>query len=48
MLEAMIFFVENNDKVDYMAKNARKLVADRYEQSKVWEATLQMYKDLFK
>lgn len=47
MFDAMNFFIQNKEQVDQMANNARKLVAGRYEQSKVWEATLQMYKDLF-
>lgn len=48
MFDAMKFFVENKEKRIYMASNARKLIADRYEQTKVWEATLQMYNELYK
>ena len=40
----MKYFVEHkNDIVREMAKNARPLIASRYEQSKVWEALLKEY-----
>lgn len=47
LFRAMSYFVDYPDEVKQMAQNSRALIADRYEQTKVWEATLQMYKDLF-
>lgn len=47
LFRAMLYFLDYPDEVKQMAQNSRPLIADRYEQTKVWEATLQMYKDLF-
>ena len=32
--------------VELMASNSRRLIQERYEQEKVWEALLDMYKSL--
>lgn len=47
LFNAMLYFIKHPDEVNEMAQNSRSLIADRYEQKKVWDATLQMYKDLF-
>lgn len=47
LYEAMKWMYEHKDsEVRKMAENARPMVADRYEQSKVWEAMLGMYQAL--
>ena len=43
LLKAMTLFVENQDLVSAMAKNARAMIADRYEQSFVWQSILEEY-----
>lgn len=44
LLEAMTLFVEDPLFVQAMAQHARPMIADRYEQSYVWEALLKEYK----
>ena len=41
--KAMSNFVENEELVSQMAKHARKIIADRYEQSYVWKCILEEY-----
>lgn len=40
------FIIYQNDKVKEMAQNARPMIAERYEQHKVWEALLKEYQSL--
>lgn len=47
LYKAMKYFVNHqNDKVREMAMNARPMIAERYEQHKVWEALLKEYQSL--
>ncbi len=46
LYERMKDWVELPDKVAYMASNARRLVAERYEQKMVWNALLETYRKL--
>ncbi len=46
LYERMKDWVEHPDKVAYMARNARRLVAERYEQKMVWNALLETYRKL--
>lgn len=47
LYEAMKWFYEHrDDEVKKMAKNARPMIAERYEQHKVWEALLKEYQSL--
>lgn len=43
LLKAMTNFVEDPQLVLQMAKNARKVIAERYEQSYVWQSILEEY-----
>lgn len=43
---AMEFLLHNPAEVDRMAKNARPLITERYEQRMVWEAIFEEYKRL--
>ncbi len=43
LYERMKDWVEHPDKVAYMASNARRLVAERYEQKMVWNALRETY-----
>ncbi|WP_299799153.1 glycosyltransferase family 4 protein [uncultured Maribacter sp.] len=43
LLKAMTLFVEDPSLVSAMAKNARAMIADRYEQSFVWKSILEEY-----
>lgn len=47
LFNAMFYFLQYPNKVNKMARKSRSLIADRYEQSKVWDGTLQMYESLF-
>ena len=42
------FYVHRDDEVKKMAKNARPMIAERYEQHIVWEALLKEYRELLK
>ncbi len=44
LLEAMTLFVEDSQLISNMAQHARPMIADRYEQSFVWESLLNEYK----
>ncbi|HDZ03951.1 hypothetical protein LCGC14_0132150 [marine sediment metagenome] len=44
LLEAMTLFVEDSQLVLNMAQHARPMIADRYEQSFVWDSLLEEYK----
>ena len=47
LYEAMKWFYEHrDDEVKKMAENARPMIAERYEQHKVWEALLKEYQSL--
>ena len=47
LYEAMKWFYEHrDDEVKIMAENARPMIAERYEQHKVWEALLKEYQSL--
>ena len=47
LYEAMKWFYEHReDEVKRMAGNARPMIAERYEQHKVWEALLKEYQSL--
>jgi glycosyltransferase involved in cell wall biosynthesis len=46
LYEKMKEWVDNPDKVAYMAKNARPLIEERYDQKLVWNALLEEYKRL--
>lgn len=47
LYEMMKWFYEHrNDEVKEMAKNARAMIVERYEQHKVWEALLKEYQSL--
>lgn len=49
LYEAMKWFYEHrDDEVKKMAKNARPMIAERYEQHIVWEALLKEYRELLK
>ncbi|WP_396634863.1 glycosyltransferase family 4 protein [Maribacter sp. R86514] len=43
LLKAMTNFVEDQQLVLQMAKNARKVITERYEQSYVWQSILEEY-----
>lgn len=43
---AMKRYVEHPEEVKRMAKNARQMIKERYEQKDVWNALLKMYHDL--
>lgn len=45
---AMRRFLEKPEYVAQLAKNARRMITDRYEQAVVWEALLEEYKMLLK
>ncbi len=47
LYNAMLDFVENPQRVTVLAKNARNLIKNRYEQKQVWEALLKEYKSLY-
>jgi glycosyltransferase involved in cell wall biosynthesis len=46
LYEAMNEAVTNPNKISSMANIAREMVASRYEQREVWQATLEMYNTL--
>lgn len=46
LFEAMSFFLNNPEEVKRMAKNARPLIMERYEQKMVWKAILEEYRQL--
>ncbi len=46
LYEAMRKLATDRDLTSQMAASARKLIASRYRQQDVWEATLKMYKNL--
>lgn len=47
LYHAMKWFYEHrNDEVKEMAKRARPMIVERYEQHKVWEALLEEYRSL--
>ncbi|WP_298647469.1 glycosyltransferase family 4 protein [uncultured Proteiniphilum sp.] len=48
LLGAMDYFLHHPEEVNRMAKNARSLIAERYEQRVVWEALLEEYNRLLK
>ncbi|MDT3388422.1 MAG: glycosyltransferase family 4 protein [Bacteroidota bacterium] len=46
LTNTMQWFLDNPAEVKQMSSKAREMVASRFEQRDVWEATLQMYKNL--
>lgn len=48
LYHAMEDFILNQDKVDSMSRNCRKMVAEKYDQKIVWAALLEEYKTLLK
>lgn len=44
LLEAMTLFVKDSQLILHMAKHARAMIANRYEQSFVWDSLLEEYK----
>lgn len=48
LLKAMSYFLDNPEEVERMAKNARPLITERYEQQVVWDALLEEYRGLEK
>lgn len=44
--DKMVWFVSNPEEVVRMARNARKMIVDRYEQIDVWREILKMYLSL--
>lgn len=46
LYETMKWFVEHQEEVSRMARNARGMITSRYEQKDVWAATLRMYQSL--
>ena len=48
LLEQMNYFMTNPTAVEEMAQQSRNLISSRFEQSKVWKATLEMYQSLEK
>lgn len=46
LIEMMEIFLTHPASVAYMASNARKMIALRYEQQNLWDAILNMYKEL--
>lgn len=48
LYHAMEDFILNQDKVDLMSRNCRKMVAEKYDQKIVWAALLDEYKTLLK
>lgn len=48
LYHAMEDFILNQDKVDSMSRNCRKMIAERYDQKIVWAALLDEYKTLLK
>ena len=46
LYNAMSSVVADREKTQQMASVARRMVADRFDQNAVWEATLEMYKSL--
>lgn len=48
LYHAMEDFILNQDKVDSMSRNCRKMIAERYDQKIVWAALLEEYKTLLK
>ena len=48
LYDAMLYFLENIEEVQRMAKNSRGLITVRYEQHIVWEAVLKEYQKLKK
>ena len=45
---AMKRFVENSDYVRILARNCRKMIAERFEQKMLWDAILQEYNSILK
>lgn len=43
LYERMLWLVENKERTERMARNARPLIESRYEQSAVWQALLEEY-----
>ena len=48
LYHAMEDFILNQDKVDSMSRNCRKMIAEKYDQKIVWAALLEEYKTLLK
>lgn len=48
LYHAMEDFILNQDKVDLMSRNCRKMIAEKYDQKIVWAALLDEYKTLLK
>ena len=48
LLEQMSYFITNRTAVEEMARQSRNLISSRFEQSKVWQAILEMYQSLEK
>lgn len=46
LIEKMTWFIEHPKEVNEMALNSRDIIVSKYEQKDVWNALLQMYKDL--
>jgi glycosyltransferase involved in cell wall biosynthesis len=46
LFEEMKWFYENQDEVKEMSSRARQLIQDRYEQSAVWNALLNVYQKM--
>ena len=46
LFSAMDWMLTHLSDVDHMASNSRRLIQERFEQEKVWEALLDMYKSL--
>jgi glycosyltransferase involved in cell wall biosynthesis len=47
LFKSMKYFVDHkNDNVSIMAKQARALIVDRFEQKKLWKALLKEYQSL--
>ena len=48
LYQAMEDFILNQNKVDAMSRNCRKMIAEKYDQKIVWAALLEEYKTLLK
>lgn len=48
LYHAMEDFILNQDKVDSMSQNCRRMIAEKYDQKIVWSALLEEYKTLLK
>ncbi|MGV6845136.1 MAG: glycosyltransferase family 4 protein [Lutibacter sp.] len=46
LYEAMLYLVENGDKMLKFGKNSRKLIKEKYDQKKVWKAIKEEYQIL--